>query len=82
MQSASPATLKPDPTIRAHIFARDTYFKAVDPDTGLGLRLTPGRLPRLDRLDVCTWFHTRHEAEQFIASRIGASTLEIIRFDR
>ena len=65
----------------ARITQRDTYYKAVDPDTGLGLRACNSR-PRLDRLDVCTWFHTRHEAEQFIAARFGASTLEIVRFDK
>lgn len=71
MQLASP---------RARITPRDTFFKAIDPNTGLGLRAC-NRRPRLDRLDVCTWFHTREQAEQLIARMFGASTLEVIRFD-
>ena len=80
MQSAIP--LVTAPAIRPRVYLRDAVYKAVDPDTGLGLRCSPFRPPRLDRLDVCTFFHTRHEAEQFIAARFGASTLEIVRFDK
>lgn len=67
---------------QARITQRDTFFKAVDPDSGLGLRVLPGRKPQLDRLAVCTHFISRDQADQVIAKLFGASTLEVIRFDR
>lgn len=69
------------PKLRARITQRDTVYKAIDPDTGLGLRACRAR-PRLDHPDLCTWFTSRAQAEEFIATRYGASTLEITRFDR
>lgn len=68
------------PLPAARITPRDTFYKAVDPDTGLGLRACRCR-PRLDTLELCTWFRSRSEAERVIAKLFGASTLEIIRFD-
>ena len=66
--------------VHPRITPRDSFYKAIDPDTGLGLCACRAR-PRLDRLDVCTWFRTRHEAELVIARLFGASTLEIVRVD-
>ncbi len=65
---------------RARITPRDTYYKAVDPNSGLGLRACNPR-PRLDRLDVCTWFRSREEAEQLLAARFPTTPFEIERFD-
>lgn len=69
------------PAAPARITQRDTVYKAVDPDTGLGLRLKPQR-PHLDTLALCTWFRTGADAELAIARAIGASNLEIVRCDR
>jgi hypothetical protein len=75
------APITPQDMLRCRITQRDTVFKAIDPDTGLGLRACRA-VPCLDRVDVCTWFTSREQAETFIAKRFGASTLEIVRFDK
>lgn len=66
---------------RTRVIPKDAFYKVIDPDTGLGLRVTPGARPRLDRLDICTWFVTREQAEQCVAAHIGPSTLEVVRID-
>lgn len=77
MQPAFPLVTPP----QVRITPRDTFYRAIDPDTGLGLRVRRDRLS-LVRADICTWFTNRTEAEQLIAARIGASTLEVIRHAR
>ena len=74
-QATSPAV-----TAAPRITPRDSFYRAIDPDTGLGLRVRRDRLS-LVRPDICTWFTSRAQAEQLIAQRIGASTLEIVRCD-
>lgn len=66
--------------IAARITQRDSVYKALDPQTGLGLRLRRNRA-HLDTPQLCTWFRTRGEAELAIATRFGACALEIVRAD-
>lgn len=70
------------PTDRARVTLRDSVYKPIDPDTGLGLRCDLVDGARLVHADICTFFRTRHEAEAFIAQHYPQLNLDIIRFDQ
>lgn len=77
--SAAPVAKKV-PALAARVTQRDSFYKALDPATGLGLRLRAHRA-HLDTPQLCTWFRSRGEAELAIARLFGACALEITRCD-